>query len=237
MKISVVIPARNEEEYLPRCLRALARQTVPELEVIVVDSASADRTGTVARAFGARVIRVDEPGVGRARQAGFTAARGDVILSTDADAAPPREWAARLSAPFADPAVVGSYGTLLLTGAWGISGFARSFFPWFQGLNYRLGRPLFCGPNFAVRADAFHSVGGFRVDGDYPHEAEDVQLAFKLARAGKIVFLRDVVVPVSARRFQGSEGWRYTGHHAGNYLRLFWFERKYRRVFETAHFK
>ncbi len=237
MKISVVIPARNEEEFLPVCLRALIHQTVQDFEVIVVDSASADQTSTVARAFGARVIRLNEPGVGLARQVGFAAAHGEIILSTDADAVPPPDWVERLSAPLIDPRVVGSYGTLLLIGAKGLSGFARSFFPWFQGLNARLGRPLFCGPNFGVRADAFQAVGGFRVDSGYPREAEDVQLAFKLTKQGKVVFLRNLVVPVSARRFRGSEGLRYTGHHVGNYLRLFWFERLHRRVFEAVRFK
>ncbi len=222
MKISVVIPARNEEEILPRCLEALQRQRVDDFELIVVDSASADRTGAVARRFGARLIRVAEPGVGLARHIGFSAATGDVILSTDADAVPPPDWIERLTAPFFAPGVVGAYGTILLMqGRW-LADFGRSFFPWFQRINHHLGRPMVCGPNFAVRAEAFREVGGFLVDGAYPREAEDVQLALKLRRVGRLVFLPRAAVPVSARRLTGKEGLRYASHHAGNYLRLFW---------------
>lgn len=221
MKISVVIPARNEEEILPRCLAALRRQKGNDFELIVVDSASADRTGVVARGFGARLLRVEEPGVGLARQVGFSAATGDVILSTDADAVPPGDWIEQLVSPFSDPEVVGTYGPIILAGG-GLAGFGSSFFPWFQRMNYRFARPLFCGPNFAVRAEAFRAVGGFIIDGTYPREAEDVQLALKLQKKGRIVFLPKAVVPVSARRFVGREGFRYAGHHAGNYLRIFW---------------
>jgi len=231
-RVSVVVPARNEEDLLPKCLAALQRQTVSDFELIVVDSASADRTGAVARAFGARVIRLEEPGVGRARQAGFAAARGEIILSTDADALPSPDWIERLEGPFSDPSVVGTYGTILLRGGRGLADLGRSLFPWFQGVNFRLGRPLFCGPNFGVRREAFRAVGGFLVDGAYPQEAEDVQLALKLKKVGKIVFLRDLVMPVSARRFNGRDGFRYAGHHVGNYLRLFWFDKKRRRMME-----
>jgi len=101
--VSVIIPARNEQTILPRCLAALhEQQSAREFELIVVDSASTDRTQQVARSFGARVIRLEEPGLGRARQAGFEAARGEIILSTDADAVPSEDWIERLVAPFHD---------------------------------------------------------------------------------------------------------------------------------------
>lgn len=56
MRVSVVIPARNEEAYLPSALEAVLAQTLPPFEVIVVDNASTDRTREVAEALGARVV-------------------------------------------------------------------------------------------------------------------------------------------------------------------------------------
>jgi glycosyltransferase involved in cell wall biosynthesis len=89
-RLSVIIPARNEEETLPHVLRDLY-QTIPrlndyEVEVICVDDHSTDRTTEIARSFGARVIsNSGKSGKGRALRAGFEAATGDVLLMMDAD--------------------------------------------------------------------------------------------------------------------------------------------------------
>lgn len=86
IKISVIIPAYNEADFLARCLKSLqAQQNAPEYEVIVIDNASTDNTSAIATQYGARVIYEAEQGVVHARQAGLKAARGDIIVSTDAD--------------------------------------------------------------------------------------------------------------------------------------------------------
>jgi len=222
-RVSVVVPARNEEELLPHCLFALRQQEFGDFETIVVDSASSDRTQQVARSFGVRVIHLEEPGVARARQAGFDAATGDIIVSTDADAICEPDWLQRIVAPFIDPAVIGTFGTIELTGQRIWARLGHALFSGFQAANLRLGHPLFCGPNFAVRREAFRDVDGFRANGEYPDEAEDVRLAQKLKKRGKIVFLPDSKVIVSSRRLDKGQGLRYTSHHAGVYLRVCWF--------------
>ena len=221
-RASVVVPARNEEELLPRCLSALRKQEFDDFEIIVVDSASTDHTRQVAESFGARVIRLEEPGVARARQAGFEAATGKIIVSTDADAISNPDWLQRIIAPFNDLAVIGTFGTIELTGQRIWTRLGHAFFSGFQAANLRLGHPLFCGPNFAVRKEAFLDVDGFRVNGEYPKEAEDVLLAQKLKKRGKIVFLPGNKVIVSSRRLDKGQGLRYTGHHAGVYLKVCW---------------
>lgn len=218
-RVSVVVPARNEEAMLPTCLAALRQQSLKDFELIVVDSASSDHTGKVARSFGARVVRLEEPGVARARQAGFEAAQGEIIVSTDADAIPSPGWLERLIAPFQDPEVVGTFGTLQLTGKGVWAGLGQPLFTWSQGVNFHLGRPLFCGPNFAVSKAAFYAVGGFKESNGYPKVAEDVRLARKLKKRGKIVFLRDLKMFVSARNLQGGRALGYIGHHAGGSLK------------------
>jgi len=89
-KISVVIPAKNEEMNIGVVLddlsRVIAQAPDHEFEVIVVDDKSKDHTGQIARARGARVIRNQGPsGKGRALRLGFENANGDVILMMDAD--------------------------------------------------------------------------------------------------------------------------------------------------------
>ncbi len=96
-RFSVVIPALNEERYLADCLRSLARQDFAgEVEVIVVDNNSTDRTAAIARSFGAVVVHEARPGVCWARQRGTAFARGEIVVSTDADTVFDPGWLARI---------------------------------------------------------------------------------------------------------------------------------------------
>src|SRR5437667_9282213 len=97
MKISVVIPAYNEEVLLPACIDSLLDQDYEgEVEIIVVDNGSTDTTGAVARSRGVRVVEEPEHSYSRALACGFAAAGGDIIASTDADTVVPRFWISRL---------------------------------------------------------------------------------------------------------------------------------------------
>ncbi|HXB71828.1 MAG TPA: glycosyltransferase family 2 protein [Candidatus Acidoferrales bacterium] len=80
--ITVIIPCLNEEQGIEKVLRAM-----PEFvdEVIVVDNNSTDRTSDVAAALGAKVIREEVRGYGRAYKRGFAAATSDIIITLDGD--------------------------------------------------------------------------------------------------------------------------------------------------------
>jgi len=80
--ITVIIPCLNEEQGIEKMLLAM-----PEFvdEVIVVDNASTDRTSEVAAARGAKVVREDVRGYGRAYKRGFAVATGDLIVTLDGD--------------------------------------------------------------------------------------------------------------------------------------------------------
>jgi glycosyltransferase involved in cell wall biosynthesis len=84
MKISVVIPALNERDGIKPVLEDLEK-ALPGAEIIVVDNGSRDGTGDAARKAGARVIREEERGYGRAILAGLKAARGNRIGVIEAD--------------------------------------------------------------------------------------------------------------------------------------------------------
>lgn len=224
--VSVVIPARNEQERLPECLRRLRLQTLTGFEILVVDSASTDATSDVAAAAGARVLRVDRPGVGLARQTGFDAVRRAIIVSTDADALPAADWLERLIAPLQDPSIICAYGTIQLSASGRLVAIGHALFRAFQRVNLILGRPICCGPNFAVRAEAFRAVGGFAAGNELPNEAEDVQLAMKLRAIGRVVYLPRLGMDVSARSFAGRKAATYIAHHARVYFRVCWFRRQ-----------
>jgi dolichol-phosphate hexosyltransferase len=80
--ITVIIPCLNEEQGIEKVLRAM-----PDFvdETIVVDNASTDRTSEVAASLGAKVIREDVRGYGRAYKRGFACATGDLIITLDGD--------------------------------------------------------------------------------------------------------------------------------------------------------
>lgn len=94
-RVSVVIPVKDDAEYLRRCLAALAAQTRAPREVVVVDNGSTDASRRVARRYGARLVRERRPGIPAAASRGYDAARGRVIARLDADSVPPRDWVAR----------------------------------------------------------------------------------------------------------------------------------------------
>jgi len=90
LKISIIIPARNEENTLPRLLNSLSRQTLKPHEVIVANDQSKDGTEQIALKYGARVINLEElPGgwLGKpwACYSGARNSTGDVFLFLDAD--------------------------------------------------------------------------------------------------------------------------------------------------------
>src|SRR6185369_1431615 len=93
MRFSVVIPAYNEEKYLPRLLNSIkvARANysggADQIEVIVADNDSTDRTGEVAIAHGARVAHVTKRRIGAARNGGARDGQGELLCFIDADSA------------------------------------------------------------------------------------------------------------------------------------------------------
>ncbi len=204
MFISVVIPAYNEERYLGRCLQALCAQSYPasRFEIIVVDNGSTDATAQIARRFGAQVVEEPVKGIARARQRGFEAARGEVIASTDADTVVPPFWLARIAGHFArDLELGGVYGPVYWSDGRPHERLIMQYpVTWALMLSNRVGRTLWVGSNFAVRAEAFWQVQGFEDFDDKTLMGEDIYLSLRLSRVTRIIFDPDLIVYASARR-------------------------------------
>ncbi|MGV3772049.1 MAG: glycosyltransferase [Verrucomicrobiales bacterium] len=83
--ISVIIPAHNEEDFLPQTLKALQAQDYPDFEVIVVANGCKDRTVEVAAPLCDVVYDLQERGLGPARNLGGNEAKGDLLVFLDAD--------------------------------------------------------------------------------------------------------------------------------------------------------
>ena len=96
--ISVIIPTLNEEEYLPVVLRSVKKQGIRDLEIIVADAGSKDRTVEIAKSFGCKVVKGGMPG--RGRNAGAKVAKGDILIFLDADANLPSNFLKRFLKEF-----------------------------------------------------------------------------------------------------------------------------------------
>lgn len=89
-KVSVIIPVYNDEKYLRTCLDSVVKQSYSDLEIILVDDGSTDRSGTICQEYQEKdarvhVLREKNSGVGAATNAGLEMATGDYILFVDDD--------------------------------------------------------------------------------------------------------------------------------------------------------
>ena len=112
--LTIIIPAFNEEAYLLPTLdsiRAAAEQlrscSNVDIDTIVVDNNSEDRTAAVARDRGVTVVREPIQGIARARNAGARKARGEVLVFVDADVAVPHDLLQEIHAAMSDPDCIG----------------------------------------------------------------------------------------------------------------------------------
>ena len=89
-QLSVIIPTLNEEEYLPKLLDSLKKQSFKDFEIIVSDAGSKDKTAELAKKAGAKVVDGGMPGVGRNR--GAAVAQGEYLFFFDADVTLPPDF-------------------------------------------------------------------------------------------------------------------------------------------------
>jgi glycosyltransferase involved in cell wall biosynthesis len=235
---SVIVCAHNEERLLPGCLHSLLAQTRLPDEIVVVNNASSDATGEVARRI-PEVRVVDEPrkGLVVARETGRREARGNLLLYVDADCRVPVTWLERIERRFdADP------GLVALTGPyryydWDWRGRALvrlydyTLAPATQLLVkhvLRLGT-IFYGGNFAVRRAALEEIGGF--DTSIEFHGEDTNVGRRLFAIGKVTLNNDCFLYTSARRYHAMG----KGAVFRLYVRNFTSEILYRRPKDTSH--
>jgi len=204
VRVSVVIPVKDDAEMLLRCLRALGHQSVTPHEVIVIDNGSTDASRAVAEAAGARVLVQNEPGIPAASAAGYDAANGQIIARLDADCVPAADWLARVVDAFIDDRTLGA-----VTGpARSVDGprrlrvvLPRIYLGAYYALLFpALGHvPLF-GSNMAMRRDAWAEVSHLvRRHDQMVHD--DLDVAFHMGEKHKIRYMRELSMGISARPF------------------------------------
>lgn len=212
--VSIVIPAYNEENTIRSCVLAALAQTVPALEIIVVDNRSTDRTAEIVQQLqtvnpGAPLIylrQFDEQGLVPTRNLGLDSARGDVLGRIDADSVLEPNWVEEVQKAFADESVAAATGPVLYYdmplrrfGLKADDTLRRAMLKLAQEYHFVF------GSNMALRATAWQAIRHevCRDEADRFHE--DIDISVHLADAGlKAVYVSTMVAGMSARRLEDS---------------------------------
>ncbi len=201
--VSVIIPAYNSGRDIGKCLDACLAAGAAAADIVVVDDMSLDATAAEAEARGVRTVRLSRrSGAAAARNHGARAAAGDILVFLDADVLPEEGWLAGLLDPFrrfpGTDAVQGVYSENCPSAD--VPSLARNFYKCYNASKLADGA-LISGVNgfcFAVRKEAFASVGGFDPSAE---RAEDVDLGRRLRAAGRTIRLNKSVRVVHLKRY------------------------------------
>lgn len=200
--ISIVICTKDRPQFLEGCLRAVGELKPRPGEVIVVDNASADdRSANLATRFGATVVSAPVPGLDRARNRGWRAARRPIVTYVDDDARPDAGFAEAVAAGFAHP-TIGAVTGLVLPAELGTyaqaafetreGGMRKGFNRWLMSADdvglaaYQVG----VGTNMAIRRTLLESLAGFdeRLDvGTATRGGGDLDMFWRVLDAGQLI--------------------------------------------------
>jgi glycosyltransferase involved in cell wall biosynthesis len=195
MLVSVVIPAYNEELMIKRCLDSVRAQTYKDIEIVVCDNNSTDRTVSIAEQHADKVVREKQQGPVFALDRGAREASGDIVAFTGADCMPQKDWIESL--------VKGMDGCLGVIGPiWPIEDddrcrrAARLVNSAFRAANM-LKIPAVYGVNCAFKASALRLVGFYNTSLPV---MEDLDLCRRIMRLGRVRWVPHAIVQTSFRR-------------------------------------
>jgi glycosyltransferase involved in cell wall biosynthesis len=205
VKISVIVPAFNEEKLLGASLAEIKTAAAAftargwEFELVVCDNNSTDRTAEIARAAGAKVIFEPVNQIARARNAGASIATGDWLVFVDADTHPSGGLFADVADQIASGKTLAGGATVRLDENLFVAGLVTRLWNCASRCNR-----LMAGSFIFVEAAAFRQTGGFSHEFFAAEELELSQRLKKMARASKrkIVILHRHPIKTSARKMK-----------------------------------
>ena len=212
LKISIIIPAFNEEKLLPHTLRSVQAALAGfaphgvASELVVCDNNSTDRTAELARAAGARVVFESINQIARARNTGAAGAAGDWFVFIDADSHPSPELFSEVARAILDGSVMAGGSTLRLDGHYPVASMVTGAWNLLSRLQgWAAGSFVFC------EASAFREVGGFSPELFATEEIDLFRRLNRLARArGKrIAILHQHPLVTSARKLHLYTPWEH----------------------------
>jgi glycosyltransferase involved in cell wall biosynthesis len=178
-KFSILIPARNEEAFLPRCLGAVQRAAEPfpnDVEVIVAVNRCTDRTEEVALAHGAKVVHTDARNLAKIRNTAAQAATGEIIVTIDADSRMSPKTLVDIDRLLRTNRYIGG-GVMIWPERWSLGIVATGIMLLPLAVRHRVSAGLFW-----CRREDFNAIGGFN---ETFVSVEDLDFANRLKAYGK----------------------------------------------------
>lgn len=201
--ISVIVPTKNEELRIEKCLRALSEQkTTYTFEVIVVDTKSTDKTLAIAKKYHCQIIKENIPGRNIARKSGSDAARGKYICFTEADCIVPNSWIQRMGDAFGNDHIIGVVGTYQFINTTHRNEKLRKLFMPIADYYFRTAHGYFPfrASNCAIRSSTLKKIGGIHADA---REFDEVELSMRASKEGYIKYIPSLQVITDDRRIRG----------------------------------
>jgi glycosyltransferase involved in cell wall biosynthesis len=204
--ISIIIPALNEEDYLPLLLESIKRQKVFEHEIILADAGSKDKTLEIAKQYGCIITPGGLPG--RGRNLGAKVAKGEFILFLDADCVLPDDFFEKFlfEAKTRNLDIAGF--CLVPSPKNKLSSFLLNVF-YNQPIVLLESALPHAAMGIFVKKDIFEKAGGFDEDVKLAEDHYFVRRAIKLFKS-KFGIIKSTEIFVSDRRFK-TDGWFSTG--------------------------
>jgi glycosyltransferase involved in cell wall biosynthesis len=203
MKVSLIIPAYNEEGFIGQCLDSVAAQQVAPDEVIVVNNNSTDRTEEIAKKYGnVRVVTEKVQGMIPARNRGFNEAKHEIIARCDADCILPPDWVWRIKQNFTmHPEIDGIAGTAVFYD-FPIKNIRPIIANSMEQIKKTIGHYSFIGPCMIIRKKSWLNIKK-NICHDERIVHEDVDLSIHLFESGGyLIYDNELVVQISARRLK-----------------------------------
>jgi glycosyltransferase involved in cell wall biosynthesis len=195
-RLTIVIPAYNEEKILPKLLISIKKQRLEEIEIFVADADSTDKTKEIARKFGARVVKGGLPAKGRNFGASFS--KADMLLFLDADTILPEGFLEKNLLEF-EKRKLDLAGVDLLPEIYKRSHLlSHKIYNRWQRMMQKLD-PHLSGACIFIKKEVFFDLGGFK---ENLLVAEDHALARKSKRKGYRFGILSVPINISTRRLE-----------------------------------
>lgn len=193
-RISVVIPALNEEKYLPILLESLKNQTFKDFEIIVADAGSKDNTIEIAKSYGAKVVPGGMPGPGRNR--GAESATGEFLFFFDSDVLLPKDFLEKAINEMDDQYIDLATCEFLPLSELTLDKVVFQLSNLFVKINQNL-NPRAAGFCIFINRRLFKRIGGFD---ETVVIAEDHDLVERASKFRPLKFLKSTSLSVSVRR-------------------------------------
>ena len=249
-KVSILIPAFNEEKYILQTLDALVCQDYPSFEIIITDNASSDQTNMLVKTFIQNHPQIHIPislvyesrrGTNFARESARQLAAGSIIVQLDADCLPAKNWLRKGVTALC----YGNSKRVAVTGPYDYfdgDKWMRYFSLLSQKITYPLinsivqltGRAaILIGGNAFIRADVLEKAGGYNTSLTF--YGDDIDLGKKLTAYGRVDYISSLVQQSSSRRYKANGFWEVNKKYQSCFWDLVWNRNHLLQTMENSH--